>query len=165
MKSLKLFHMNSNMFPKNYRLRLNSLLYTIFPIWAFGHPEQLSVLHFLPLIPGTKQPFWLITFPFITLHWNHKNEKHQKSGQPSIKTILLLRPACFLWTKKFVLKSSSVISISYDFIHRAVDNTQQLFSWYSICTFSFKTSCHHPWLDHLSPHLHCLCPMKFASTL
>lgn len=82
MKSLKLFHMNSNMLSKNYSLWLNPLLFKIFPIWVSDCSEQLSVLYFLSLLPCTKQPLWLITFLFITLSWNQKNEKHQKSGQP-----------------------------------------------------------------------------------
>lgn len=75
--------MNSNMFSKNYSLRLNPLLFKIFPIWVSDCSEQLGVLYFLSLFPCTKQPLWLITFLFITLSWNQRNGKHKKSGQPS----------------------------------------------------------------------------------
>lgn len=74
--------MNSNKFSKNYSLWLNFLPFKIFPIWVSDCSEQLSVLYFLSLFPCKKQPLRLITFLFITLSQNQKNEKHQKSGQP-----------------------------------------------------------------------------------
>lgn len=56
-----------------------------------------------------------------------------------------------------MLTFSSLISISYGFVHRVMGNIQQLFSWYSIYIFPFKTYCHHPQLDHLPSHLTLFC--------
>lgn len=162
MKSLKHFHMNSNMFSKNYSLRLNPLLLKIFPIWVSDCSEQLGVLYFLSLFPCTKQPLWLITFLFITLSWNQRNGKHEKSGQPSRQFSYSGPPLSYRAVHVEVFQSH--LNLLWVFFCRAMIDIKQPFSCSLVYILPLKTFLHHSWFDQVPfpSHLSCFCPMSFA---